>query len=147
MVRGKPWSTVENEALAEMMAQGLDHRQIYAGSRLLDRSLDAIRKHMWLLHSIAEGKSRTSVKAIRPAVDVLSMEMVVKHFCTAFEQICRLTCVDKFNLERFRIIFQAAKDYGPLLAGYEKWEKIEKQIEELKSAVAELQAAKSAKNT
>lgn len=112
-----------------------------------DRSLDAIKKHMWIMDSLAEGKPKTSVKAIRPAVDVLSMEMVVKHFCTAFEQICGLAEVDKIKLERFRIIFQAAKDYGPLLAGYEKWEKIEKQIEELKSAVAELQAAKSAKNT
>jgi hypothetical protein len=53
--------------------------------------------------------------------------------------------VDKLALERFRIIFQAAKDYAPLLAGYEKWEKIEKQIEELAAAVAELQAAKGVK--
>ena len=29
--------------------------------------------------------------------------------------------VDKLVLERFRIIFQAVKDYGSLLGGYEKW--------------------------
>jgi hypothetical protein len=73
------------------------------------------------------------------------MEKVVKLFTTAFEQICGLQEVDKLELQRFRIIFKAAKDYGPLLAGYEKWERIEKQIEELAAAVAELQAAKSAK--
>jgi hypothetical protein len=53
--------------------------------------------------------------------------------------------VDKLVLERFRIIFQAVKDCGPLLAHYEKWEKIEGRIEELAAAVAELQAAKSMK--
>jgi hypothetical protein len=69
------------------------------------------------------------------------MEEVVKLFSTTFEQVCALKEVDKLVLERFRIIFQAARDYGPLLAHYEKWEKIEKQIEELAAAVAELQAA------
>jgi hypothetical protein len=73
------------------------------------------------------------------------MEEAVKLFSTAFEQICGLQEVDKLVLERFRIIFQTAKDYGPLLAHYEKWEKIEGQIEELAAAVAELQAAKSMK--
>jgi hypothetical protein len=53
--------------------------------------------------------------------------------------------VDKLVLERFRIIFQAVKDCGPLLAHYEKLEKIEGRIEELAAAVAELQAAKSMK--
>jgi len=68
------------------------------------------------------------------------VEEVVKLFSMAFEQICRLREVDKLVLERFRIIFQVAKDYGPLLARYKKWEKIEGQIDEL-AAVAELQAA------
>jgi hypothetical protein len=53
--------------------------------------------------------------------------------------------VDKLVLDRFPIIFQAVKDCGPLLAHYEKWEKIEGRIEELAAAVAELQAAKSMK--
>jgi hypothetical protein len=69
----------------------------------------------------------------------------VELFSTAFEQTCGLREVDKLVLERFRIIFQAAKDYWPLLAHYEKWEKIEGQIEGLAAAVAELQAAKSMK--
>ncbi len=82
---------------------------------------------------------------IEPASDALSMAEIVKLFSTAFEQICAMKEVDKLVLERFRIIFQAAKDYGPLLAHYEKWERIEGQIEELAAAVAELQAAKGAK--
>jgi hypothetical protein len=66
------------------------------------------------------------------------MEWIVKLFTAAFELICALKEVDKLVLERFRIIFHAAKDYGSLLAHYEKWEKVEGQIEELAAAVAEL---------
>ena len=76
------------------------------------------------------------VQQIEPAKDAMRMEEGVELFSTAFEQIYGLSVVDKLVLERFRIIFQAAKDYGPLLAHYEKWEKIEKQIEELAAAVA-----------
>jgi hypothetical protein len=90
-------------------------------------------------------RQKAFVETIEPASDALSMEEVNKLFSTAFEQICALKEVNKLVLERFRMVFQAAKDYGPLLAHYEKWEKIEGQIEQLAAAVAELQAAKSAK--
>jgi hypothetical protein len=73
------------------------------------------------------------------------MGEVDEPFSMVFEQVCALKEVVKLALERFRIIFQAAKDYGPLLAHHEKWERIEGQIEELAAAVAELQAAKSMK--
>ena len=56
------------------------------------------------------------VQQIELSPDALSMEEVVKLFSTALEQICGLREVDKLVLERFRIIFQAAKDYGSLLA-------------------------------
>jgi ribulose 1,5-bisphosphate carboxylase large subunit-like protein len=74
-------------------------------------------------------RQKAFVETIEQSVDALSMEKVVKLFSTAFEQICAMKEVDKLVLERFRIIFQAAKDYGPLLAHYEKWDKIEGQIE------------------
>jgi hypothetical protein len=38
----------------------------------------------------------------------------------------RLTRSGQAQLEMFRIIFQAAKDYPALLKTYEKWEEIEK---------------------
>ena len=59
---------------------------------------------------------KQSYSDVQHVQDALSMEEVVKLFSTAFEQICGLREVDKLVLERFRIIFQAAKDYGSLLA-------------------------------
>jgi TRAP-type uncharacterized transport system substrate-binding protein len=144
MARGKPWTEEEIQVLREMSKQGKNAQEIYESKKLPNRTYEAIRKQLNLGFLVAT--NRTAIVAtIEPASDTLSMEKVLKLFSTAFEQACALQQVDKLVLERFRIIFQAAKDYGPLLAHYEKWEKIEKQIEELSAAVAELQAAKGAK--
>ena len=144
MARGKPWTEEEIKVLNELAEQGLSPQEIYETGKLPDRTVDAIRKQL-KLSSIVQTKNTAIVQTIEPAPDALSMEEVVKLFSTAFKQICGLEVVDKLTLERFRIIFQAAKDYGPLLSSFQRWEKIEKQIEELAAAVAELQATKGAK--
>jgi hypothetical protein len=128
-----------------MVAEGLTAKQIYSSNRLPGRTLFAITKRKFALTAGAPEKPGLLAPAILPAEGALSIESVVKYFSNAFQQICGLTEVDKLTLERFRIVFQAAKDYGPLLAGYEKWEEIEKQITQLRTAVAELQAAKKTK--
>jgi hypothetical protein len=144
MARGKSWTDEEIKVLRELAEQGLSAQEIYDSGRLPDRTYEAIRKQL-NLGSIVATKQTAIVETIEPAKDALSMEQVVKLFSTAFKQICELQQVDKLTLERFRIIFQAAKDYGPLLSSFQRWEKIEKQIEELAAAVAELQAAKGVK--
>jgi hypothetical protein len=144
MARGKLWTDEEIAILEDLASQGLSPQQIYESGRLPERTVDAIRKQLKLC-SIVQTKHTAIVQTIEPAPDTLSMEHVVKLFSTAFKQICELQQVDKLTLERFRIIFQAAKDYGPLLSSFQRWEKIEKQIEELAAAVAELQAAKGVK--
>lgn len=144
MARGKPWTDEEIKVLRELAERGLSAQEIYDSGRLPDRTYEAIRKQL-NLGSIVATKQKAIVETIEPAKDALSMEEVVKLFSTAFKQICELQQVDKLTLERFRIIFQAAKDYGPLLSSFQRWEKIEKQIEELAAAVAELQAAKGIK--
>ena len=146
MARGKPWTDEEIKVLRELAEQDLSAQEIYESGRLPERTYEAIRKQL-NLGGIVATKQTAIVETIEPAKDALSMEEVVKLFSTAFKQICELQQVDKLTLERFRIIFQAAKDYGPLLSSFQRWEKIEKQIEELAAAVAELQAAKGAKKT
>jgi len=141
MARGKPWTDAELKLLKDMADGGLNPQQIYESGKLPGRTLYSIVKQFY--GSIVITKPGAKVVTIEPAQDALAMDKVVKLFSTTFEQICSMEEVDKLALERFRIIFQAAKDYGPLLANYEKWGKIEKKIEGLAAAVAELQAAKS----
>ena len=139
---GNRWSEEENKVLCELIEQGLGAQEIYASGKLPDRSYEAIRKQVKFQALIA-AKTSTAVEPVEPAADALAMEKIVKLYSAAIDQICRTEKVDKLALERLRIIFQAAKDYAPLLAGYEKWERIEKKVDELTSQVAQLQASKN----
>jgi hypothetical protein len=139
MAGGKLWTNEENKILTDMIAEGFLFEEILKSEKFPDRTADAIRVQIQRL------VSASMVEKIEPAKDPLTLEKVIKLFSMAFGQLCASRSVDKTTLERFRIIFRAAKDYGPLLAHFEKWEKVEKRIEELAAAVAELQAAKGAK--
>jgi GTP1/Obg family GTP-binding protein len=141
MARGKPWTYEEIAVLGELASQGFSPQQIYESGRLPGRTVDAIRKQLKLC-SIVQTKHTAIVQTIEPAPDALSMDEVVKLFSTALKQICALQEVDKLTLERFRIIFQAARDYGPLLKFYEEWETVKADVERLKGLVAQLQAEK-----
>ena len=140
---GTRWVEEENKILRELIEQGLGAQQIYASGKLPGRTYEAIRKQV-NIEALIAAKTSTKVEAIEPAADALTMEKLVKLYSTAYDQICSTQQVDKLAMERLRIIFQAAKDYAGLLAGYEKWDKIEKRVDELTAAVAQLQAAKSA---
>jgi len=143
MARGKPWTDEEINLLKALREQRLNAQQIFESGKLPNRSYEAIRKQLKNLRSIVETKRTAIVETILPAKDALSMDDVVKRFTTAFKQICELKEVDKLTLERFRIIFQAAKDYGPLLKFYENWEVMEQRVAKIEELLAELQARKT----
>ena len=139
---GTHWTEEESKVLQELSKLGLGAQQIQASEKLPGRSYESIRKQL-SAQALAAAKGTSNVETIMPAPDVMKLEEVVKFFSIAFAQICQLETVDKLALERFRIIFQAAKDYAPLLAGYEKWDKIEEKLDELSATVAQLQSAKN----
>jgi len=141
---GKTWTDEENKLLLAMIAEGLTFQQAFDSGKFPDRTLDSVRGQFQRLSAPSPTNAETIVQAIKPSIETLTLEKAVKLFSSAFEQICTLEKIDKDMLGRFRIIFQAAKDYVPLLAGYEKWDKIEKKIEEIEAALAELQATRGA---
>jgi len=143
MARGKPWTEQEIGLLVEMTEQKMSPQQIYDSGELPGRTVRAIEKQQKTLGSIVYTKPTAIVRTILPAKHELSMDEVVKRFTTAFKQICELQEVDKLTLERFRIIFQAAKDYGPLLKFYENWEVMEQRVAKVEELLAELQARKA----
>ena len=142
---GKPWTDEENKLLLSMVAEDFSFQEILDSGSFPGRTALAIRVQIQRLGVSSSEKTEhiSMVPAIEPCNENMSLEKVVKLFSSAFEQMCASKEIDKFMLERFRIVFQAAKDYVPLLAGFEKWDKIEKQIEELEAAVAELRPTKS----
>jgi hypothetical protein len=143
MARGKPWTDMENELLLKMFEEGKSPQEIYDSGNLPGRTFQAIVKQLNTFGSLVKTNRTVIVNTIEPASDVLSMDEIVKRFSTAFIQICELEEVDKLTLERFRIIFQAAKDYGPLLKFYENWEVLEQRVKKIEELLAELQARKA----
>ena len=141
MVGGKPWTEEENKLLLSMVAEDVSFQEILDSGKFSGRTAFAIRVQIQRLSATPPVKAEhlLAVPAIEPSPENMSMEKVVKLFSSAFEQMCASKEIDKVMLERFRILFQAARDYVPLLAGFEKWDKIEKQIDELAAEVAEIQ--------
>ncbi len=89
-------------------------------------------------------KPAQHVEPVEPATDALTIDKIVKLYSTAYRpNLPHTRELISWRWSGFRIIFQAAKDYAPLLAGYEKWERIEKKLDELTAQVAQLQASKN----
>ncbi len=137
MGRGKPWTDEENKLLLDMVTEDFKLEDILNSGKFPDRTPVAICNQMRRIDpSYGGGTNVSFVERIEPASDSLTIEKVVKLFSSAFEQVCSTSKIRKLELERFRIIFQAAKDYAPLLANYEKWDKIEKRIDGLEATLA-----------
>jgi hypothetical protein len=145
---GKPWTDGENKLLLSMIAENCSFQNILESGKFPDRTADAIRGQLQRLGAPSSVNTKlSSVGEIVPADDNLSLDEVVKLFSSAYREMCASKEVDKYKLERFRLVFQAARDFGPLLAHYEKWDKIEKKIEELSAKMEQIQATKDTEET
>jgi hypothetical protein len=136
--RGPRWTRQENKQLRELAEKNITAEAIFQSGKFPSRTLNAIRMQIKRL-AIVQQKKKTIVEQIRP-VDILTLEEVLKRFSNAFQQICKSQEPSKLELERYRIIFAAAKNYGPLLANYERLSEVEEEIAELRKMVEEIKA-------
>lgn len=145
MARGKRWTQEENKLLAEMVGQNMTIEDIFESGKFPGRTHDAIRMQIERL-SFVQQKKKSIVEQISLSEGIISLEEVLKCFSTAFKQICETQELDRLQLERYKIVFGAAKDYGPLLAHYERMSIVEREIENLKKMVEEIRSQVSARN-
>ena len=143
MGRGKRWTQQENDLLMKLVKKGLTAEQIFQSGKFEGRTVRAIAKQIERL-SIVRQRKKVIVRQIRP-VDILTLEEVLKRFSDAYQQICEPKEFNKLELERFRIIFTAAKAYGPLLAEYERWVEVETRLARLEKMVEEISARQPGK--
>ncbi len=144
MARGRRWTREEDRLLEDMVKRGLSVEEIVRSGRFPDRTFEAIRMQVGRL-SFVRRRQKIFVEQIAP-VDVLSLEDVLRRFSCAFRRICDADEVSKLELERFRIVFSAAKDYGPILAGFERLKQVDEEIKNLRKMVEEVKAQVSARN-
>lgn len=138
MARGKRWTEEENKLLREMVESKLSVQQIFDSGKLPGRSYEAIRMQKKKL-PIDSAKTKSIVESIVPG-EAIELSEVLERYSDAFKQICKEGELDKLQLERFRIIFSAAKDYAPLLAHYERLSQVEKEMAELRQMVKAIKA-------
>jgi len=144
MPKGKPWSEAENKLLLEMAKKGMSVQQICDSGKFPNRTYKAIEHQLKRLGSYGTRKEKFYGTQISKA-EIPDFDDVLARYVDAFNQICEKKEYTKEELERFRIIFMAAWKYRELFREYEAWEEVKKDVEWLKTQVAEILAKKAGK--
>lgn len=134
------WSMSEVQALKEMAEQG---RSVGDISSALKRSPEAIRlKARRLGLAVAEGGSvtlttTTTLPAIKPAQDLISLEEAMKTMLGALEQLKSRGMLSKLEIQRYRMIVTMSKTYMHMLDRYQRWTELEQRLVDMEARTLE----------
>jgi len=136
MARGKRWTEAETKLLMEMVKEDKSVEEIIKSGKFPNRTSMAIQNAVKRF-SFDSQKKKFIDSQIREA-EIVGLETIVARYVDAFNKICNLEKYDKADLERFRIIFQAAWKYRELFREYQKLEDLEHRVESLEKLLAEI---------
>ena len=136
MARGKRWTEAETKLLMEMVKEDKSVEEIIKSGKFPNRTSMAIQNAVKRF-SFDSQKKKFIDSQIREA-EIVGLETIVARYVDAFNKICNLKEYDKADLERFRIIFQAAWKYRELFREYQKLEDLEARVESLEKLLAEV---------
>ena len=136
MARGKRWTEAETKLLMEMVKEDKSVEEIIKSGKFPNRTSMAIQNAVKRF-SFDSQKKKFIDSQIREA-EIVGLETIVARYVDAFNKICDLEKYDKADLERFRIIFQAAWKYRELFREYQKLEDLEARVESLEKLLAEV---------
>jgi len=136
MARGKRWPEAETKLLMEMVKEDKSVEEIIKSGKFPNRTSMAIQNAVKRF-SFDSQKKKFIDSQIREA-EIVGLETIVARYVDAFNKICDLKEYDKADLERFRIIFQAAWKYRELFREYQKLEDLEARVESLEKLLAEV---------
>jgi hypothetical protein len=132
----KRWTDAEIQLLMEMVKEGKSVDEIVQSGKFPNRTYKSI-EHAVSRLTFGSQKKKSLGTQIREA-EIVGLETIVARYVDAFNKICDLKEYDKTDLERFRIIFQAAWKYRELFREYEKWEDLEARVKSLEKLLAEI---------
>jgi len=136
MARGKRWTEAEIMLLQKMVDEGKSVEEIIKSGEFSNRTHRAIENAVSRL--TFENQKKKSIDTQIREAEIVGFETIVARYVDAFNKICDLKEYDKADLERFRIIFQAAWKYRELFREYEKLEDLERRVEGLKKLLEEI---------
>ena len=141
MAKGKRWTDEEIKLLMEMVKDGKTVEEIIQSGKLPGRTHRAIENAVTRI-TFENQRKKSFGTQIREA-EIVGLETIVARYVDAFNKICDLQKYDKADLERFRIIFQAAWKYRELFREYEKLEDLERRVQSLEKLLAEIKEQRS----
>jgi cob(I)alamin adenosyltransferase len=144
MARGRRWTEAENRLLLEMAEQGMSTQTIYESGKFPNRTFQAIQNQLKRLGADLTGHKKFQLTGQISEAEIVELETVVKRFVDAFNKICDLTKCSKQDLERFRIIFSAARVYFDLYFKLQSFEEVRTRVERVEKLVEQLAAEKKA---
>ena len=136
MGRGKRWTDAENMLLLGMVKQGLSLDQIVKSGKFEGRTPQAIAKQIERLKlGCFVGQNKKSIVGQIGKAEIPEFEEVLARYIDAFNKLCEKPEIAKLDLERIRLIFQAAWKYRELFREYEHLEELEQRIEKLEADI------------
>jgi len=136
--RGKRWTEQESQKLLEMLEAGMTVGQICQSVRLPGRSFCAILKQAQRLGADLSRQRKIRLSGQIREAEILPLEALVSRFVDAFNKLCDLTEASKEDLERYRIVFSAARTYFDLYLRLEEFSEVKSRVERLEAMVAQL---------
>lgn len=140
----KRWTPHEINVLRGLGEKGFTPEQIFESGQLPGRTFQAIYKQMKRLSLVRQKKFYGG--HVKPK-DVAELDEIIRRYVTAFRQICKQREFSRDEIERFKVIFQAAAKYRDLFFAYAEVKGIDKRLAELEKMVKSLQTAVSHRKT
>jgi len=144
VARGKRWTEAENRLLLEMAKQGLNVQEIYESGKFPNRTFHAVQNQLKRLGADLTGQRKFQFTGQIREGEIVELETVVRRFVDAFNRLCELNECNKAELERFRIIFSAARIYFDLYFKLQGFEEVKARVERVEKLVEQLAAEKKA---
>jgi hypothetical protein len=130
-----------------MTEQGMGIQEIYESGKFPNRTFRAIQNQLQRLGAGLSAQKKFQMSAQIREAEIVELETVVRRFVDAFNKICDLTECSKEELERFRIIFSAARVYFDLYFKLQSFEEVKARVERVEKLVEQLAAEKKAGTT
>ncbi|MCL6579839.1 MAG: hypothetical protein K6T73_10775 [Candidatus Bathyarchaeota archaeon] len=143
MGRGERWSDAENTLLMEMVQQGLSLDDIVKSGKFEGRTPQAIAKQIERLKlGCFVGQNKKSFVGQIGKAEIPEFEEVLARYVDAFNKLCEKPEITKEDVERIKLIFQAAWRYKELYHEYEKIEEIKARLDKINADIEMLKEMK-----
>ena len=133
------WTRVEETKLLELWKKGITDFEVLA--KMLDRKPLGVEKKLRRMGVVVgKRKIQKTTTTVPLSKNLLTHEQALKILAGAIEAL-RKPDQDKLELQRLRVLVDAAQTYDSVLEKFEGWVEIEQKLSEMSKKIEELQKA------